>query len=133
MTETFQCEDQNIYEHGLSVSTIILNIWLMLKFGTPNNLNLILPDWFIKYRHFIVSDIPNLETILEYTVFHDCGKPLAREVDAKGKQHFPNHSAISSSAWKEFGLTGNDEAAELMARDMIIHTIDGKRYDHPYN
>ncbi len=27
-------------------------------------------------------------------------------------------------SWKEFGLTGNDEAAELMARDMIIHTIE---------
>ncbi len=40
-----------------------------------------------------------------------------------GKQHFPNHAAVTSSLW--LSLTGEQDVARLMGMDMDIHLLKG--------
>jgi hypothetical protein len=61
------------------------------------------------------------EIIKEYTIHHDCGKFYCKIIDDNGKQHFPNHAEVSAKLWLEIG--GSKQAASLMGKDMIIHTM----------
>lgn len=56
----------------------------------------------------------------EYHIFHDCGKPFFREVDSEGRQHFPNHAAISYEYWLKNG--GDLWTAWFILHDMDLHT-----------
>jgi hypothetical protein len=60
-----------------------------------------------------------------YMVYHDCGKPLCRTVDADGKQHFVNHAAISKQQWLAHADDSPAalEIGELIGMDMDCHTI----------
>jgi hypothetical protein len=72
-----------------------------------------------------LSSLVSDKSLELYTVYHDCGKPFCRTVDAEGKQHFPDHANISSQVWFEVakGESLCQEVGELIAHDMDIHLI----------
>lgn len=61
------------------------------------------------------------ETLKQYTLFHDCGKPNCQQVDDTGRVHFPNHAAVSAQVWRENG--GCEQVARLIEMDMKVHTM----------
>jgi len=52
------------------------------------------------------------------------GKPACRTVDENGRQHFPDHAAVSARVWREAG--GCEEVAHLIASDMDVHLLKGE-------
>ena len=88
MKECFQTETQTVFEHGHSVwkytQTILNEDWELL----------ILPQWFKDNFSLIKNLIHDIETIQEYNIYHDCGKPFCITVDEFNKQHFPNHAEV---------------------------------------
>ena len=61
------------------------------------------------------------EVRVPYAVFHDCGKPLVRSVDAEGRVHYPDHAAASAKRFRE--LSPNGTVARLIERDMEVHLL----------
>ena len=51
----------------------------------------------------------------------NCGKPVCRTVDAEGRQHFPDHAAVSARVWDEAG--GDPDVGDLIAMDMDVHLL----------
>lgn len=49
------------------------------------------------------------------------GKPFCRVVGEDGRQHFPDHAAVSARVYREAG--GNEEVAQLIAQDMDVHLL----------
>lgn len=58
---------------------------------------------------------------MRYQLWHDCGKPATRQVDADGRVHYPDHAEASSRIWLQLG--GEPEIAELIRRDMECHLL----------
>ena len=58
---------------------------------------------------------------MRYQLWHDCGKPATRQVDADGRVHYPDHADASSRIWLQLG--GEPEIAELIRRDMECHLL----------
>ena len=54
----------------------------------------------------------------------NCGQPACRTVDEDGRQHFPDHAAVSARVWREAG--GCEEVAHLIASDMDVHLLKGE-------
>ncbi len=80
-----------------------------------------LPDWFIKHGTELFKLTPSAEVMEQYHIYHDCGKPYCRMVDDEGRQHFPNHAAISASIWRVHG--GSEQIAQLIQHDMDMHLL----------
>lgn len=80
-----------------------------------------LPSWFSENREFLLGRLPNLDILETYHVYHDCGKPYCRTIDADGKQHFPDHARISAAIWRTIG--GSAAVAELIEHDMDMHLL----------
>lgn len=120
MKSCYQFRDQNVLEHGESVHKRFNELRSHLMDGTELS-GWRIPDWchdpLIKERVSLIDS----ETIRLYQVYHDCGKPLCREVDSDGKQHFPDHAAVSKRCWLEHG--GSPEVGELIGMDMDAHTL----------
>lgn len=55
------------------------------------------------------------------------GKPVCRTVDAEGRQHFPDHAAMSARIWAEAG--GDPRVGDLIAMDMDVHLLKGEEVD----
>lgn len=121
MSNCEQTQGQSVLEHGISVKNYLFDLINHLRQGTPLVYDWRLPDWLVDNKDFILSSLPDDETLELYTVFHDCGKPFCREVDENGKAHFPNHSEVSYSYFKQ--IFDNDVAAELIRHDMDIHLL----------
>ena len=121
-----QTKGQSVHQHGLSVYAHLLDLIDYLN----NNRELPdwrIPDWLDDYSNEIKSQLLPLNILKEYTIYHDCGKPLCRTVDEEGKAHFPNHAKISHDTWLEAG--GDPQVAKLMLHDMWIHTMKAKDID----
>lgn len=87
--------------------------------GTALTLPWRLPEWATNPK--LWSKLLEDDTVQEYQLFHDCGKPFCRTVDDEGKQHFPNHAATSEKIWREIG--GEEQVAKLIGMDMDIHLL----------
>lgn len=109
-----QTDTQTVYEHGLSVwkytQKILNKEW--------DELNI--PEWFKSNFDKIKSKLYDVETIKEYNIFHDCGKPYCIEIDDEGKRHFPNHAKVSKDIWDS--ISDNKIVSELISLDMMLHT-----------
>lgn len=75
--------------------------------------------WTHKYVH-------TLSALVKSASEHICvpinvGKPACRVVDDEGRQHFPDHAAVSARVWREAG--GCEEVAHLIASDMDVHLL----------
>lgn len=114
-----QTQGQSVYQHGVSVRQHFFELIDSLE----NNHSLDewrIPQWIHTYRDQILANLHDHETISNYTLYHDCGKPYCREVDDEGRVHFPNHAEISRDVWMN---VGKDEIVGLLiANDMVIHT-----------
>jgi hypothetical protein len=114
-----QTKGQNVYQHGLAVQNKASDLLTSLQNDSP------LPDWRLprwidEYRPQLLKSLHSYETIANYTLFHDIGKPFCRVVDEDGKQHFPNHAEVSKKLYLE--ATGDETTANLIGYDMVFHT-----------
>lgn len=116
-----QNSQQSIYEHGLAVSESLRNFlnYIFNNNSLPKWYRI--PQWLDDNIDFIKSRLLSSDILLEYTLFHDCGKPYCFEIDKLGNFHFPNHAEISERIWLENG--GDNQIGRLIGMDMLIHTI----------
>lgn len=125
MRECFQFKTMSMLDHGEDVRSWYEDLQnLVMSSPTPSTARFAkwkMPSWIGSdaiRQHFLTADD---EIIRLYQIYHDCGKPLCREVDSDGKQHFPNHAETSKARWLECG--GSPEVAELIGMDMDVHRL----------
>lgn len=119
MLECEQTSGMNMMQHGASVYDYFMDLRNHILEGKSLKYEWKLPAWTSDSN--LWSKLGDLDIIQEYLVFHDAGKPFCRTVDDQGRQHFPNHAAVTEQVWLEIG--GNVEAATLMGMDMDIHLL----------
>lgn len=117
-----QTSGMTILQHGEMVRDYYADLISHLRNGTPLEYQWRMPDWIVD--PILIEGLPSDEIMAEYHLFHDVGKPVCRTVDEDGRQHFPNHAAVSASVWREAG--GNEQVAQLIASDMDIHLLKGE-------
>lgn len=117
-----QTQGQTIYQHGESVRAHLFDLINYLHTGEfSSDISWQLPDWLALYREQIIEHLLPAHILSAYTLYHDCGKPYCRTVDADGRQHFPDHAQVSHDVWLAAG--GSPEVARLILRDMEIHKL----------
>lgn len=122
-----QTQGQSVYEHGLSVKEHTFQILDFLRGRGGDTLEgWKIPKWLEDCKSSIAYSIWDDEIISLYTLYHDCGKPYCRFVDADGKAHFPDHADVSKEVFahvaKELGGDNIDWVPNLISWDMILHT-----------
>lgn len=118
-----QTKGQTVFQHGTSVQQMSFELIGHLSDGFSIS-GWKLPDWLVANKSEITSNLHSLEDIACYTLYHDCGKPLCRTVDAEGKVHFPDHAAVSRQAYLD--ATGDERVANLIGWDMCLHTCNAE-------
>jgi hypothetical protein len=113
-----QAPGQSILDHGLAVWTQ----YQKLLNGDTSAMRL--PQWYLQYKDQIHPLLHPHSILLNYAIYHDCGKPFCLEIGDDGKKRFPNHAATSKVTYGEHFGTSGDAAliAELIGLDMIFHT-----------
>lgn len=119
MRSCSQTAGMTVLEHGEMVSAHYEDLVSHLRHGTPLAYEWRLPDWIGDPA--LLDGLPSDEDMREYHVFHDCGKPMCRTVDEDGRQHFPDHAAVSKAAWLAIG--GDEGIGDLIGMDMDIHLL----------
>lgn len=124
MRECFQFESMSMLDHGNSVREWYVDLRRVVMGQEPTK-QWRLPTWVSSpaVKRFFESVDDGLMEL--YQVYHDCGKPLCRTVDAEGRQHFPDHALVSSRRWMECS-DGSREAfhvGTLIQMDMDVHTL----------
>lgn len=120
--EMIACEQtagMSVLRHGELVRDFFRDLRAHLREGTPLMSEWKLPEWIGDAR--LVERLLPDEIVDTYALYHDCGKPSVRTVDAEGRQHFPGHAQASEAKWLEIG--GDRQVAKLIGMDMDIHTI----------
>lgn len=85
-----------------------------------------IPTWLDGERERLLKlSLEHQQVMNTYLRYHDCGKPYCRIVDAEGKQHFPDHAAVSARTWLQVRGESpfNLQVADLMAKDMDFHLL----------
>lgn len=121
MSTTEQMQGLSVLEHGVSVHNYFLDLYNHILYATPLKYEWKLPEWIFNLD--LWSKIEDLETIKNYQIYHDCGKPYCLIVDEDGRKHFPDHANTSYSIWKSLGQP--EIECQLMLHDMDIHTLRG--------
>lgn len=114
-----QTSGMNMMQHGASVYEFFVDLKNHVLNGKELKLDWVLPEWAKEPK--LWNALLDEDIIQEYQIFHDCGKPFCRTVDDEGRQHFPNHAAVSKETWLSIG--GDPTVAELMGMDMDIHLL----------
>ncbi|KVP39571.1 hypothetical protein WJ87_04865 [Burkholderia ubonensis] len=115
-----QFRTQNVLEHGEAVLAKYQTLLAHAQEGR-------LPDgwrkpkwWTPEIAQRLAENQPAHALMTNYLRYHDCGKPICRIQDETGRQHFPNHAAVSAQLWAQLG--GHPDEVWLMANDMLLHT-----------
>lgn len=109
-------------EHGQAVCSKFQELLSHLQTRVLLSSEWRLPTWLDESAGaLLLANLPNLAVVEQYQLYHDCGKPQCRTVDEDGRQHFPDHAAVSKRVWLEHG--GDVETAELIGRDMDVHLL----------
>jgi hypothetical protein len=119
-----QTQGQSVYEHGISVKAHTFQILDYLRGGDTLE-GWRIPKWLEDYKSSLLHSLWDDEVISLYTLYHDCGKPYCRFVDADGKVHFPDHANVSAEvfAGMKDELDGNSHwVSKLIGWDMVLHT-----------
>ena len=71
------------------------------------------------------DQLPPIDALKRYHVFHDCGKHLCRTIDDCGKQHFTNHAEMSA---QQYALVWPSDTVtpHLIRHDMAFHSARGE-------
>lgn len=113
MSQCKQTKDQTVLEHGLSVwsytKKLISGQWEGMK----------IPDWFEENHVHIVNNLHPTETLKNYNIYHDCGKPRCYYEDDLGR-HFPDHANVSKRTWNE-RFPDQSLIGDLIGSDMCLH------------
>lgn len=116
-----QTSGMTILEHGEMVAAYYRDLICHIRDGKPLTYEWRLPEWIS--NPLLLEGLPSDEIMGEYHLFHDVGKPACRTIDADGRQHFPDHAAVSRQVWLEAG--GDPQIGELIGMDMDIHLLTG--------
>jgi hypothetical protein len=116
-----QTSGMSVLEHGESVNRYFEDLYSHLTLNTDLKYEWRMPDWIYENKDLILDKLMDLETIKEYQIMHDCGKPYCKTIDDNGKVHFPNHSKISEQKYEE--LFGESQISKLIGMDMDIHLL----------
>ena len=114
-----QMPGMNVLEHGASVHAYYQDLHDHIHKGTSLRFEWKIPEWIKEQA--LWEKTTSLEEAHLYHVYHDCGKPRCRSVDAEGRVHFPNHAAVSAQRWREIG--GSEAVARLIGMDMDAHLL----------
>lgn len=121
-----QTRGQSVYQHGQSVQIYLFHLLESLRNGeSPEGWRL--PDWVFQYRERLLENLLSREVLANYTLYHDCGKPYCRVVDADGRQHFTDHAEVSFKTWMDNG--GDEQTGRLIRSDMDIHTMKAEHVE----
>lgn len=126
MRNCHQTAGMTVLEHGEMVRDYYRDLIAHLIDRQPLAFAWRLPIWI--YDPLLLESLPPDSMMAEYHVFHDCGKPLCRVVDDEGRQHFPDHAAVSEAAWLAAG--GDAEVGTLIGMDMDAHLLKGEDVEH---
>lgn len=122
MRNCYQSAGQNMLEHGQAVSAKFSELLAHLRGHTPLLTDWKLPTWLdAEAGALLLTKLPDLAIVQRYQLYHDCGKPRCRTVDADGRQHFPDHAAMSQLVWLEHG--GDAATGALIGMDMDVHLL----------
>lgn len=120
MVDCEQTTGINQIQHGLMVAQKFTELYSHLKGHTlPECWKL--PSWVDTEKELILSKLLPLDQILEYCLYHDCGKPFCESYDENGKKHFPNHALISKATAETMGL--HEQVCKLIGMDMDVHLL----------
>lgn len=123
-----QTQGQSVYQHGQSVCTYFFDIVDHIKGLHKLDGHWKIPDWVSDYGESLVENLHDENTIRQYTLYHDCGKPYCRVVDGAGAVHFPDHVEVSKHIWECVG--GDKVVGNLIGEDMAIHTGTADEISH---
>lgn len=123
MRKTEQMPNLSVLDHGFQVARYFEDLRQHVLFKKPLKYTWRLPDWV--YSPVLWQALPDLKILRQYQIYHDCGKPFCRTVDEEGKSHFPDHANVSADIW--LALTGQENEATLMRRDMDVHLLKGNQ------
>lgn len=118
MKKCYQFETMNMLDHGYSVLAYYDDLMWPIIVGREPKKEWRLPDWLDKIGP---EDLLDYETVRQYLIYHDCGKPFCRVVDQDGRQHFPGHAEISYRRWLQY--SDDKTIANLIRSDMDIHLL----------
>ncbi len=124
MRECFQFESMSMLDHGNDIRSWYVDLKRIIM-GLEPEKTWHLPTWIASPAIKRYVEALDDEIVELYQVYHDCGKPLCRTVDPGGRQHFPDHAAVSAQRWSECS-DGSPEARQirdLIAMDMDVHTL----------
>lgn len=115
----------NMIQHGLMVQQKFSELATLLQkkeFFDLGASGYRLPRWFVDYYETFLEKLLDPFTVNLYTTWHDCGKPVCKQVDNSGKNHYPNHAEVSARVFGELFST-ETLAQTLIQRDMECHTL----------
>lgn len=121
MMDTPQTDTQSVLEHGMSVYKYWQDLYGHLANDNELKYEWKLPEWLIENKTFILENLHDANTIKEYQLMHDCGKPFCLEIDSDGKRHFPDHARVSHETFLK--ISDNKIVADLILKDMDLHLI----------
>jgi hypothetical protein len=111
----------NMLQHGEAVHAAYLRLIAQLDGGEKFiELPPLIQELYGRFKCSLV----NTDTIEKYHIWHDCGKPACRVLEA-GVQRFPEHAKWSTL---QYGLLWPDETLvqRLINMDMEFHTRRGE-------
>lgn len=120
MRACFQTPGQNVLQHGHAVHAAFRPLHAFLN-GRALPEGFRAPAWLRPDDPAWSSRCPDLESLVPYHLYHDCGKPHCRTVDEQGRQHFPDHAAVSERTWLAHG--GDPTTARFIRMDMDAHLL----------
>lgn len=128
MTACEQTKGMSVLEHGQLVNEFYLDLMAHLETGAPLKHEWRMPKWVVDFKDVILKEVYSPETMTEYQIMHDCGKPYCRTVDEDGKQHFPDHANVSYEVAKII-MPKKFLVHDLIKMDMDIHCLKGEDVD----
>lgn len=114
-----QTPGMSVFEHGLQVARYFRDLQQHVMEGKPLRYEWKLPEW--AYSAELWQRLVPTDHIMQYQIYHDCGKPFCRTVDEQGRAHFPDHAKVSAGLWRDLGQS--DLEADLIAKDMDAHLL----------
>lgn len=120
MSDCEQSPGHSVLDHGLAVHTYFNDLHQHIILGQPLTYDWRLPEWVSEKALWV--DLLASETIKLYQIYHDCGKPFCRSIDAQGRAHFAGHASLSKATWLRYA-PDQTVIAELIGMDMDIHLL----------
>lgn len=126
-----QNDKQTIMQHGMSIRESAFNLLEKIHgkhAKGQDHWDFVVPEAMLEgpLNTFLRENLHDAQTIWNYTLFHDCGKPDCVTYDEDGKRHFPEHEKSSSEVWSKIGT---EDEARLMLLDMSLHRLKATGFE----